>query len=291
MNLDVIYVTYNPNLNFLEQSINSIVRNVRKVYVVDNTPGKAKYLENYASDKIEVVYLNANMGIAYAQNVGIKKSIKNGSDYVLLSDQDTIYPEDYLFDMLKSFELSENAIACVPLFRDINQKKANEGFIRKYPFGFKKFYPAKGKYEVFQAIASGKIISMKLLKKVGFMNEDLFIDWVDLEWCWRAHKKGYKIIGNADVTITHQLGDNAKDIGFREVNLRSPFRHYYITRNAFYLSLQSPDLDLLHRAILFLKSIRYIIGFPLLSKPHLTHLRYVLLGFFHGIIGKLGELK
>jgi len=52
------------------------------------------------------------------------------------------------------------------------------------------------------------------------MNEDLFIDWVDFEWCWRARKKGYKIIGNANVVITHQLGDAAVTIGRKDEEAR-----------------------------------------------------------------------
>lgn len=177
-----------------------------------------------------------------------------------------------------------------PLFKDIVGNNENEGFISKGLIGFKKINPKNGLHEVFQTIASGKILNSKYLDDVGLMDENLFIDWVDLEWCWRAGKKGYKIIGNADVIITHQLGDEATNLGFREVNLRSPIRHYYITRNAFYLALNDKSLDLIHRITLFFKSFRYVVGFPILSKPHLKHLKYVLLGFWHGITGKLGKL-
>ena len=145
--------------------------------------------------------------------------------------------------------------------------------------------------EVEKTLSSGFFYSREVIEKIGLKNEDLFIDLVDWEWCWRARKKGYKIIGNADVIIEHQLGDSSKDLGFREVNLRSPMRHYYITRNAFHLALRDKSLDILHRITLFFKSFRYIIGYPLLSKPHLTHLKYVMLGFWHGIVGKLGKLE
>ena len=45
------------------------------------------------------------------------------------------------------------------------------------------------------------------------------------------------MIGNADVTIQHQLGDGSVDVGFRKVNLPSLIRYYDISRNAFYLAL------------------------------------------------------
>ena len=289
-NIDMIIITYAPEIELLTKAIQSMVQQVRRIYIVDNTPTRADSLKIFQdNNKIEIIYLDDNMGIAYAQNIGIKKSLENSSDFIVLSDQDTIYPKNYIEDMLK-IENSQydKVIAMTPLFKDTVGNNDNEGFILK---GFKKIFPKNGLYEVFQTIASGKILNTKYLNDVGLMDEELFIDWVDFEWCWRAGKKGYKIIGNADVLITHQLGDEIAKNWYKDITLRSPIRHYYITRNAFYLALNDKSLDKLHKITLFFKAFRYIIGFPLLSKPHLKHLKYVLLGFWHGITGKLGRLN
>ncbi len=289
---DMVIITYNPEIELFTKAVQSMTEQVRKIYIIDNTPTRAKFLEKFQDNsKIEIIYLDDNKGIAYAQNIGIKKSLENRSDYIVLSDQDTIYPKNYIENMLKIENSNySKIIAMAPLFKDTVGNKENDGFYRKGLFLYKQFFPKNGLHEVFQTIASGKILSSKYLNDVGLMDEKLFIDWVDLEWCWRARKKGYKIIGNADVVITHQLGDKSTNLGFREVSLRSPIRHYYITRNAFYLALNDKSLDKLNKITLFFKSFRYIIGFPLLSKPHLKHLKYVLLGFWHGVTGKLGKL-
>ena len=121
------------------------------------------------------------------------------------------------------------------------------------------------------------------------MDEPLFIDWVDLEWCWRARKLGYQIIGNADVEIRHQLGDGSINVGFRKISVRTPIRHYYITRNAVYLALHSDSLDLNHRVVLFFKSFRYVFGFPLFIKPRLQNLKAVTVGFMHGVFKVRGS--
>lgn len=290
MTIDTIYVTYNAEIELLSQSIKSIISQVRKIYIVDNTPNRDLRLDSFQNEKVEIIYLGDNLGIAYAQNIGIKKSLENSSQFIMLSDQDTCYPVDYVRDMLKIFSHDKNIAAIAPKFIDSN-KKGDDGFIKVLPIIFKQFYPETGQHEVMQVIASGKILQAKYLNDIGLMDEELFIDWVDFEWCWRARNKGYKIIGNADVVINHKLGDNSKDLGFREVNLRSYIRHYYITRNAFYLSLYSNDLDILHRITLFFKSFRYIIGYPILAKPHFTNLKYILLGFWNGITGRLGKLN
>ncbi len=288
--INTIYVTYNAQIELLKKSLESIASQVDKIYIVDNTPSRDTRLELFKSEKIEVIYLEENFGIAYALNVGIKKALKNGVEYIMLSDQDTYYPATYVFDMLKVFATDDKIAAIAPRFVDSN-KKGEDGFIEVAPVVFKQFFPKSGTHEIMQAISSGKILQAEYLGAIGLMNEELFIDWVDLEWCWRARRKGYKIVGNADVIIHHQLGDNSKNLGFREVNLRSYIRHYYITRNAFYLSLYSRDLDGLHRVTLFLKSFRYIVGYPILAKPHLLNLKYVLLGFWHGVTKQMGKLQ
>jgi rhamnosyltransferase len=290
MKIDTVYVTYNAEIELLKKSISSIASQVRKIYIVDNTPKKDRRLDFFQNEKVEVIYLGDNLGIAFAQNVGIKKAIDNNAEYIMLSDQDTCYPQFYIDEMLKVFKNHNKVAATAPRFID-SMKKGDDGFIQIAPFVFNQFFPKNGTHEIMQAIASGKILNVQYLNTIGLMDEKLFIDWVDLEWCWRARAKGYNIIGNADVIIEHQLGDESVNVGFREVNLRSAMRHYYITRNSFHLALRDKNLDIFHRITLFFKSFRYIIGFPLLSKPHLKHLKYVMIGFWHGIIGKVGKLN
>lgn len=280
-----IYVTYNPSIPLLEMAIESLIEQVDFTIIVDNSP---QSIPNLRNDKVFIEALGKNIGIAAAQNIGIRKAQELGAEYIVLSDQDTVYPVDYVASMLPVFEQFPNTCVVVPKFVDA-MKKGADGFIAIKSVFFQQFFPGSGKHEIFQAIASGKVLKVSCLEAVGLMNEDLFIDWVDLEWCWRARAKGFQIIGNADVVIQHQLGDMSKDLGFREVNLRSAIRHYYITRNAFYLSLYCKDLDVGHRINLFFKSFRYIVGYPILSKPHSKHLKAVLIGFWHGITKKIGK--
>lgn len=280
-----IYVTFNPDIALFDKTLYSLIDQVDISIIVDNSPKSTLECD---SENILILALNENVGIAAAQNIGIQKAIELGADYIILSDQDTVYPSDYVADMLPVFDDYAKACVVVPKFVD-SMKKGADGFISTKPFFFKQIFPKTGSHVILQAIASGKVIKVKALQDIGLMDSKLFIDWVDLEWCWRARAKGYQIIGNADVEIQHQLGDRSKNLGFREVNLRSPMRHYYITRNAFYLALYSSDLDVWHRINLFFKSFRYIIGYPVLSKPHLKNLRAVLIGLFHGLTGRLGK--
>lgn len=285
-----VVVTFYPNLEILSQCIKSLINQCEKIYLVDNTPGGFYKLEIFKNfNNIEIIYLKDNYGIAYAQNVGIKKALEENADYILLSDQDTIYPVDFVEKMLECFR-EEKVAACGPLFVDLNSGDYSF-FVIKTRLGFKRIYPKHGKHEVFQLIASGTIINAKYLKDTGLMMEDLFIDWVDMEWCWRAVKKGYKIIGNADVTIKHYHGEKSKKLLHKNITLKNPIRIYYTIRNAIYLSLHSKVLSPFKRVLLLYKTLRNIFLYSILSENRIETLKYAFKGLYHGITKKLGKLN
>jgi len=288
----LVIVTYKTEEDSLEKLLNSIKFQVDKVLIVDNTPNFTNGLEKFRDEKTEAIYLNENTGIAYAQNIGIKKALEEEADFIMLSDDDTLYPENYVNEMLKVFQKKkeEKIAAVAPICRNIIIKKPAP-FIKRGTFLLKKYYPNSGYHEITQAIASGLVLNAKYLKKIGLMNEKLFMDYVDLEWCWRAIKKGYKIIGNANVAIEHKLGDYFKTVGGKQILIRNSMRHYYITRNNTYLALYDNNLDFAHRFILFLKSFTYLIGYPLLASPFFKNFQYCLLGFWHGVIKKMGKFN
>ncbi len=292
-----VLVAYNPDRSIISKTIGSLVSQVDKVYIVDNTESGNKksdiFFEFEGIDKVELISLGKNTGIARAQNIGILKALENRADYILLSDQDSEFPADYVSEMLKHLESlpdKEKVAAIAPDFAEMKRGGVRQGFVIFEGFFLNKIFPTTGCHRVSQVIASGKILSTSALKEVGLMDEDLFIDWVDLEWCWRSKAKGYFLIGCADIVIKHSLGDIAKTVMKKTYPVRSPARHYYIVRNAVHLSLRSDFLNARMRVHLIIKSIRNLIGFTILGRPRLTHLRYCLLGFYHGFIGRLGAL-
>lgn len=290
-----VIVTYKPDIQVLCKTINSIIDQVHKIIIVDNTEDGfgLKNVKIYNEDKIKVIKLYDNYGIAKAQNIGIKKAIESGAEYIMLSDQDTEYPPKYVENMVETIlTLSSNSspIAAIgPSFLETHTNN-RQPFVILEGICSRKIYTEKGYLEVSQLIASGMIIPVKIIDAVGMMNEELFIDWVDLEWCWRARSKGFRIIGNANIVINHTMGDRAVKVGSKKYTIRSPIRHYYIIRNGLHLAIKCNYINFWIRIRLFLNTYRYLIGFTALSKPHIQHLKYCLLGIYHGFLGRLGKL-
>jgi rhamnosyltransferase len=291
-----VVVCYFPKEEVLGKTLESLASQVNKIILSDNTPGGSEIAKKFQQkiSNLEVIHLLKNTGIAVAQNVGIKKAIEEGAEFVLLSDEDTVYPENYVKEMLKAyFSLPDREkVACIaPNYADINREGEKQGFVIFKDLFSRRIFPEKGLHEITQAIASGMIIPTRVFLSVGLMYEDLFLDWVDLEWCWKARAKGYKIIGNADVVIYHRLGDVGKKLGKKFYPVHSEIRHYYIIRNCVHLALRSPYVNFLMRLNLLYKSIKNTIGYSILGTPHFRHFLFCLKGIFHGLIGRLGPLE
>jgi rhamnosyltransferase len=94
MIIGAIIVTYFPNEILLLRLLQSIGSQVKKIYIIDNTPhGDKIWLTSEWLSKLELNIdyhlLGENYGIAKAQNIGIDLAVKDGCDHVILFDQDS----------------------------------------------------------------------------------------------------------------------------------------------------------------------------------------------------------
>ena len=229
-----IVVTFQPDFSKLRICLESLLLQVSFIILIKNSPERFDIQNLADSQKIRVIQLDKNYGIAYAQNRGIEKALSLDADWILLSDQDTVYPPDYVSSMLESARKNtlQNIGGLVPVVFD-------EISGRRVPVMLEKMKgavpPVSGCLKVAHAVASGMLIPVTALQKCGLMREDFFIDFVDNEWCWRAASCGLNIYCLADVVIHHQLGDRMEKRFGLNIVYRSLFRFYYIIRNGYYL--------------------------------------------------------
>lgn len=289
MKIAALIITYNPDPKKIIDVIDSLLPQVELILFVDNNSNNKLILNKCESTmaKTKVIYLEDNLGIAKATNIGFDYLIKNSFKYCLLSDQDTVYNKNYVSKMCsESIENNdERIIVLAPSIYDntTKQKKhvyalKNEKIIKVFPID---------KMEIFQTIASGLFIDLEKINNDLYMNEELFIDYVDFEWCWRLKYHGYKILYLPKVIINHSLGDSVRNIGDHKIAVRNPIRYYYIIRNTLFLSRQTLFLTKRQRNQLFFKSIQYLLGYLFISPKKIILFR----ALFDGLIGRMGKIK
>lgn len=285
-----IVVTYRPDAAHLQRVIASIAQNTPHVILVDNTPDQNTAVT--APEGVQCITLGKNVGIAAAQNIGIRQALDQGAEIIWLSDQDTVYPVQFLTAMLKALsachERGMTLAALAPSYFDTN-KGTVQAFVRHAPFT-QFFTPQPGLHPVSHAIASGTLIPSQALRTIGLMEESLFIDWVDLEWCWRAKNQyGYQTVCTGDVVIEHTMGDASVQFLGKKVSIRSPLRHYYMVRNAIHIALHSRSATPSIRCEIFIKALAWTLIFPLIATSDRSqHLHATLKGLWDGLINRMG---
>ena len=105
MKVEGVVVLFKPDDKMLD-NINSYLGDLKKLYVVDNTPG-GDISDRFNDKKIKYIPLKENKGIAYALNVGAKEAIKDGADWLLTMDQDSCFEKGAVKEMKSFIEFSD----------------------------------------------------------------------------------------------------------------------------------------------------------------------------------------
>src|SRR3989344_9175594 len=105
MRITIITINYNSFKNTI-QLLESLKNQTNKdfdVIVVDNNSKDVGQLMNYKTRETNIIYIknDQNLGFSGGNNVGIRKTLKNGSDWVLLLNNDTM-PESHLIEQLRA---------------------------------------------------------------------------------------------------------------------------------------------------------------------------------------------
>lgn len=228
--ITAIIITYNPEVDLLIQQFNSLINQVDQIIYVDNY-SSVQFKDHLISDKIQFIFNKENLGLGKAQNQGMELAFKEGASHVILFDQDSIADKNLVQELLKAEKeyLVRNKVALIgpAIYNNYHTPPTISKVVKKIGWKIKQESFAKEVVEVEYCIASGSLISREAYDNVGKINEDLFIDALDLEWCQRAKYKGFRILQSSKAKIYHQLGNGAKD----KILSHSPLREFYICRN------------------------------------------------------------
>ncbi|MHC2363029.1 glycosyltransferase family 2 protein [Rhizobium leguminosarum] len=286
-----VIVSYNPDMNALRHLATAVAPQLDQLLVVDN--GSLVDVGLGDAMPAEVIRLDDNFGIARAQNIGIERARANGSDYVLLLDQDSVPARDMVATLLAALSVKEAEgfkVACVgPRYSD-SRKLDAAPFVRLEGLRLKRQACARPTaiIDVDFLIASGCLIPLSTIDAVGDMVEEMFIDYVDIEWGLRAQSKGYRSYGVCAALMEHALGDESIAFGRRNIPVHSPLRHYYHVRNAIWLCRQ-PWLMKRWKIVLLWRVARQFAFFSIMTAPRLQHARMMTIGLLHGIMNRMGK--
>jgi len=297
MTSGAVIVTYSPQLNDLNILISNITASVKQIVLVDNGSNNLNEIKQLLSHfkNAVLIPLGSNKGIGFAQNRGIEHLLKDKEiEGVVLFDHDS-HPEADMINILSNEceRMQKEGIkigAVGPVYVDPRTKN-------NYPIsvfaGFRliKKYPVQGNNDPISAsflIASGSLIPRSTIEAVGYMNEGFFIDYIDIEWSFRATSKGFHSYACPAAKMYHQVGDDRFVVLGREISIHTPLRRYYLARNSV-LMLKIKYISWKYKVREICYSFSRVFVFLFFIKKRSMYMKYIIRGWYDGIIGKVGS--
>jgi rhamnosyltransferase len=225
-----VVVTYHPGPVVLD-NVRRLSEQVDQIFVVDNGSAGASLqvveaLEN--TPGVQVIRNSTNLGIATALNLGIRAALQTGAEWIANFDQDSSVTDNYFNDLFRAYEMCPQA-KCVGMIVPRGWSEAVTKVIRLITptWGF-----------VLQANTSGSLIKREVFESVGFYDDDFFIDFVDIDFCLRLKKHGFRVLKAMQVELHHELGSKQTRnlLGFK-ISFRdhTSWRYYYMMRNRLFV--------------------------------------------------------
>lgn len=220
-----------------------------RVVVVDNGSKENFDLkeENFKELSLKIIKNKENLGFSGGNNVGIDYALKNGADYVMLLNSDTIVGEDLVLELIGGFKGDDKIGITAPKIYFAKGFEFHRDRYKKEDLG-KVIWYAGGKTDWKNVISYHRgvdevdnrqydkieetnfatgcclLIKREILKKVGFLDNKFFLYYEDGDFSQRVKRAGYKILYVPKAMLWHENAGSGGGSG-------SPLQDYYITRN------------------------------------------------------------
>lgn len=195
-----------------------------KVIVIDNASSDGSLdsvKERYP--QVEIIKYDRNHGFAKAYNIGLQKI---EDEFMVLMNNDVTVEPEWLRRLMPYIVNNREVSAVTPKMLFVQDRKeinAAGGKCDIYGSGWNRGNGEtdNGQYEkveeVFYANCAAIVISKSAWEDIGSFDEEYFLYGEDLDWCWRARLKGYRIFYVPSSRIYHEWhASNGEMVPFME---------------------------------------------------------------------------
>ncbi len=238
-NVAAVVVTYFPDEK-VGARLAALARECIRVIVVDNGSDEASRAR-IAGERVEVIALGENRGLASALNVGLDRACEQGFAWAVTFDQDST-PQPGMVAALWATRLRyANPERVAVVGPRLSEERVNHQDHRwvvrheRWSWLFRRV-PCEDRdlAGVAFVITSGALTDLRIYRETGRMDEGLFIDYIDHEYCLRARRAGYETLVSAEAWLVHNFGAQREyRVAGRVIRptFHSALRLRYIARN------------------------------------------------------------
>ncbi|MBV9754847.1 MAG: glycosyltransferase family 2 protein [Hyphomicrobiales bacterium] len=183
---------------------------------------------------VTLIRSNINGGWTGGNNLGVQRALEDGYEFVFLLNNDAfVRPDTLSILMMHLLKNIERLPILGPVHRETGRQQYSfVGTTRDRGTGFWSWTPPDkvqptDLHESFETCwikGAGIFAHRAHFEKVGLFDERFFLDFDEIDWCYRATNAGYSLIMIRDAIIDH--------VGYASLGSRtSPLHTYFMTRN------------------------------------------------------------
>lgn len=248
----------------------------------DNSIGLLK--EKYP--KIYILEQKDNVGVAVGNNIGIRYSIKLGTSYTLLLNNDVVVEKELLEKLVRQSQGEKVVVPKIYYYHPDNMLWYAGGKIvfRKgtaIHYGIKELDHGQynKKEKINYAPTCCMLIPNYVFDKVGFFDEKIFMYFDDTDFCLRMYKMKIELWYIPEAKMWHKVSSSS---GGED----SPISVYYSTRNRFYFIKKHSEYMsyFVMLYVLLINIIQYIIS-PFRCKND-KYIKDAIIDYYRGNMGR-----
>jgi rhamnosyltransferase len=280
--LAAVLTTYRPDADLFERFVATIGA-CHCVVVVDNTPGGHPF--GPLPPRVQVLQDGKNKGLGRALNQGLDAARSAGADCAILFDQDSS-PDPALLQRMLAVLVAVNRVhgPCAA----IGPRLLDDALSPASPSAT----PAHALKDMTCLPTSGLLFRLDAAGADQRFSEELFLDFVDFDWCWRLRARGWRFFCALDVGMPHRLGVAQRRLLGLTYHVPATYRHYFQFRDTLMLTTKPhvPAYSKLRfAALLPLKAVVY----PFLLDRGWERLRWMIRGVIDATrcVGGIGAAR
>jgi GT2 family glycosyltransferase len=233
MRVKVIVLSYN-GVNDTLACLESLLQQADdtfEILVVDNasTDGAPEVIRA-RYPQIPLISLTENLGWAGGNNVGIKRAMDEGAEFVCLLNNDTLVPPGAIAELARAADRYKPCLMHPAIDYADPQEGPQLDPSRGIPAG--KSAPLaqdEAMYELQFAYGACLMIPSEVFHRIGVFDERFFLQMEETDFWLRARKAGMRSLCTVRARITHA---ESRSFGGR----MTPTKLYYIARNTLLLT-------------------------------------------------------
>lgn len=286
----IVILNYN-GAKFQNDTIRTVLdmdyRDYEIVLVDNNSKDNSVALAMDAfGDRITLLQQSDNYGFAKGNNIGIQYCIDRGMEYVLLLNNDVEVHKSMLSELMEYANESTVVVPKTYFFEPGNMLWYAGGTmdwkkLESVHYGIGQI--DDGSYDEVKEVtfASGccMLVPTAVFKRIGMLDEILFMYWEDADFCARLMDAGCRIIYNPKAVLWHKVSSSSGGTDSR-------LSVYYMTRNKLYIMKKYKDkVSFGAKAFSLIKDVAKVILAPVRKRNDTVRIK----GYRHYLAGRMGR--